>query len=179
MASIYNFGLFGHSRSGKTILSEAILFKAGAIDRMGDINQGNTTMDYEEEEKRRLMSTNLSVAYFQWGKATCHIVDCPGYMDFIGEQISAAEAVDIGIINIAADNGIEVGTEKAWHLLKSKKLPVIVFINKLDSEQFDFPTLMNQLKDLFGKKAVCMVAPVFSGGKLQSLFNLLDVENQK
>ncbi|HQL64242.1 MAG TPA: GTP-binding protein, partial [bacterium] len=79
MGAIYNFGLFGHSRSGKTILAEAMLFKAGAIDRMGDINQGNTTMDYEDEEKRRLMSTNLAVAYFQWEKATCYIVDCPGY----------------------------------------------------------------------------------------------------
>ncbi len=178
MGSIYNFGLFGHSRSGKTILAEAILFKAGAIDRMGDINQGNTTMDYEEEEKRRLMSTNLSVAYFQWKKATCHIVDCPGYMDFVGEQISAVEAIDIGVLNIAADSGIEVGTEKAWHLLKAKGLPVIIFINKLDSEQVDFQSMMKQITEWLGKKAVCVVAPVFSGSKLQCLVNLLEPENQ-
>ncbi len=179
MGSIFNFGLFGHSRSGKTILAEAMLFKAGAIDRMGDINQGNTTMDYEEEEKRRLMSTNLAVANFQWKKSTCYVVDAPGYMDFIGEQISAVEAVDAGIINIAADSGVEVGTEKAWQLLQEKKLPVIVFVNKLDSEHADFQSILKQINDWLGKKAVCVVAPLFSDNKLQSVVNLLDSSNQK
>ncbi|MCM8821972.1 MAG: elongation factor G [Candidatus Omnitrophica bacterium] len=179
MGSIYNFGIFGHSRSGKTILAESMLFKTGAIDRMGDINQGNTTMDYEEEEKRRLMSTNLAVAHFQWKKATFHMVDSPGYMDFIGEQISAVEAVDIGIINIAADSGIEVGTEKSWQLLSEKKLPVIIFVNKLDSEQSDFQSILKQINDWLGKKAVCVIAPLFSGNKVQSVANLLDPSNQK
>ncbi|MCM8805784.1 MAG: elongation factor G [Candidatus Omnitrophica bacterium] len=179
MGSVYNFGLFGHSRSGKTILAEAILFKAGAIDRMGDINQGNTTMDYEEEEKRRLMSTNLAVAHFEWKKSICHIVDSPGYMDFIGEQIAAVEAVDIGILNIAADNGVEVGTEKSWNLLKNKQIPVIIFINKLDNEQADFQSTLKQINELFGKRAVNVIVPVFSGNKFQSVVNLLDPENQK
>ncbi|HOL49003.1 MAG TPA: GTP-binding protein, partial [bacterium] len=179
MASVYNVGLFGHSRSGKTILAEAVLFKAGAIDRMGDINQGNTTMDYEEEEKRRLMSTNLAVAYFQWKKITCHMVDCPGYMDFIGEQISSAEAVDVGVINIAADGGIEVGTEKAWEMLKSRGLPVIIFINKLDAEQANFQSVLKQINEWLGKKAVCVTAPVFAGNKIQSVVNLLDPSNQE
>ncbi|MGB9641583.1 MAG: elongation factor G [Candidatus Ratteibacteria bacterium] len=179
MASVYNFGLFGHSRSGKTILAEAILFKAGVIDRMGDINQGNTTMDYEDEEKRRLMSTNLAVAHFQWRKAICHMVDCPGYMDFVGEQISCVESVDVGIINIAADSGIEVGTEKAWEMLKNRKLPVMIFINKLDAEQADFPSVLKQINDWIGKKAVCVTAPVFSGNKIQSVVNLLDPSNQE
>jgi len=179
VASVYNVGLFGHSRSGKTILAEAVLFKAGAIDRMGDINQGNTTMDYEEEEKRRLMSTNLAVAYFQWKKITCHMVDCPGYMDFIGEQISSAEAVDVGVINIAADGGIEVGTEKAWEMLKSRGLPVIIFINKLDAEQANFQSVLKQINEWLGKKAVCVTAPVFAGNKIQSVVNLLDPSNQE
>lgn len=179
MSSIYNFGIFGHSKSGKTILAEAILFKAGAIDRMGDINQGNTTMDYEEEEKRRLMSTNLAVANFQWKKAVCHMVDSPGYMDFMGEQISAVEAVDIGIINIAADSGIEVGTEKAWNLLSGKKLPIIIFINKLDLQDVDFNSVLKQINDWLGKKAVCVIAPLFSDKKLQSVVNLLEPSNQK
>ena len=179
MASVYNVGLFGHSRSGKTILAEAVLFKAGAIDRMGDINQGNTTMDYEEEEKRRLMSTNLAVAHFQWKKITCHMVDCPGYMDFIGEQISSAEAVDVGVINIAADGGIEVGTEKAWEMLKSRGLPVIIFINKLDAEQANFQSVLKQINEWLGKKAVCVTAPVFAGNKIQSVVNLLDPSNQE
>ncbi|MCM8763912.1 MAG: elongation factor G [Candidatus Omnitrophica bacterium] len=179
MSSIYNFGIFGHNRSGKTILAEAMLFKAGAIDRMGDINQGNTTMDYEEEEKRRLMSINLAIAHFQWKKATFHIVDSPGYMDFIGEQISAVEAVDAAIINIAADSGIEVGTEKSWHLLSEKKLPVIIFVNKLDSEQSDFQSILKQINDWLGKKAVCVIMPLFSGSRIQSVVNLLDPSNQK
>lgn len=179
MGSVYNFGLFGHSRSGKTILAESILFCSGAIDRMGDINQGNTTMDYEEEEKRRLMSTNLAIAHFQWNKMTCHIVDVPGYMDFIGEQISAVEAVDIGILNIAADSGVEVGTERAWQLLSEKKLPVIIFVNKLDAEQADFNSILKQISEWIGKKAVCVNAPVLSGNKIQSVSNLLDPVNQK
>ncbi|MCX7705407.1 MAG: elongation factor G [bacterium] len=179
MGSVYNFGLFGHSRSGKTVLAESILFCSGAIERMGDINQGNTTMDYEEEEKRRLMSTNLAVAHFQWKKMTCYIVDVPGYMDFIGEQISAAEAVDIGILNIAADSGVEVGTEKSWHLLSEKKVPIIIFINKLDAEQADFNSTLKQVNEYFGKRAVCVIAPILSGNRIQSVVNLLDPANQK
>ncbi len=178
MVSIYSFGLFGHNRSGKTILAEAILFKAGAIDRMGDINEGNTTMDYEEEE-RRLMSINLAVASFTWKKSLCHMVDTPGYMDFIGEQISAFEAVDFAILNVAADNGVEVGTEKSWNLISAKGLPAVVFINKLDLYYSDFNRILKQINDLIGKKAVCVFAPFYSDGKIKGIVNLLDPANQK
>lgn len=167
-------GIFGHSKSGKTILSEAILFKSGATDRMGNINQGNTTLDYEEEEKKRLMSINLSTAYFNWKKNLCFLTDSPGYMDFVGEQISACNAIDIGIINIASDSGIEVGTEKSYEILKNKGVPIIIFLNKLDSEQTDFKNIYKQTSEWLGKKNILITYPLINNKKIEKIINLMD-----
>ncbi|MCL5409044.1 MAG: GTP-binding protein, partial [Candidatus Omnitrophica bacterium] len=170
----FNMGIFGHSKSGKTILSEAILFKSGATDRMGNINQGNTTLDYEEEEKKRLMSINLSTAYFNWKKNLCFLTDSPGYMDFVGEQISACNAIDIGIINIASDSGIEVGTEKSYEILKNKGVPIIIFLNKLDSEQTDFKNIYKQTSEWLGKKNILITYPLINNKKIEKIINLMD-----
>lgn len=170
--AIFSVGIFGHSKSGKTILSESILFKAGAVDRMGSINQGNTLFDYEEEEKKRMMSINMATSYFNWKKDLCFLVDSPGYMDFIGEQISASCAVDIGIINIASDSGIEVGTEKSYEILKKRGIPIIVFLNKTDLEQTDFKNIYKQVSEWLGKKTVLITYPLINNKKIEKIINI-------
>ncbi|MCL5674224.1 MAG: elongation factor G [Candidatus Omnitrophica bacterium] len=170
----FNIGIFGHSKSGKTILGEAILFKAAVIDRMGGINQGNTLLDYEEEEKKRLMSINLATAYFNWKKNLCFLVDSPGYMDFIGEQISASYAIDLGIINIASDSGIEVGTEKSYEILKKQGIPLIIFLNKIDAEQADFKNISKQVSEWLGKKTILITYPGINAQKIEKVINVAD-----
>ncbi len=174
---VFNIGIFGHSKSGKTILGESILFKAGAIDRMGNINQGNTLLDYEEEEKKRQMSINLATSYFNWKKDLCFLVDSPGYMDFVSEQISSAYAIDIGIINIAFDSGIEVGTEKSYEILKKRGIPIIIFLNKCDLEQVDFQNTYKELSEWLDKKIVLVTYPVIKDKKCEKIINVIN-DNQ-
>ena len=174
MGNIFNLGLFGHNKSGKTILGESMLFKSGAVTRLGQISEGNTILDYEEEEKKRLMSVNLSLGRLDWKSKKMYLIDTPGYMDFIGEQVCGLAAADFFVLNISAEAGIETGTEKIWSLLQELKLPGMVFINKMDLPEIDFSGLAKNLESYFGTKLVPITCPVFEGGKLSGVANLLD-----
>lgn len=160
MGKVYNIGIFGESKSGKTTLGEALLFTAGAIDRMGNVNQGNTVFDFDQEEKERLISINMSTGYFKKKDDIFYIVDVPGYMDFIGEQISSLEGVDVALINISTDIGIDVGTEKLWEIIGEKNIPSFVFINKVDIPETNFNSIWDEIENFFGKKLALITYPV-------------------
>jgi len=176
MGNIINIGLFGHNKSGKTVLAEALLFQAKAIDRMGDINAGTTTLDYDEEAIKRQMSVNVSIGFCEWNKKKIYLVDSPGYMDFIGEQLSALEACDIALVNISADEGVEVGTERLWELIKGKKLPAMAFVNKLDLPEINLNKLWQEMEDCFRRRMVFVTYPVFESNKLSGVTNVLQDE---
>ncbi len=167
-----NIGILGHSKSGKTLLSEAILYKSGAISRLGNILEGNTVMDSDNEETKRGMSINLGVAWTKWKDVHLNLIDAPGYADFIGEVIETLSAVDNIIINISAMEGIEVGTEKAWSLSQEKKIPTVIFVNRLDEFEGDFFQLLNKIKAL-GKIILPINLPFFENRKLKKVVNLL------
>lgn len=148
------FMLCGHAQCGKTSLSEAILFKCGAISRQGKVEDGTTVSDYEEDEKVRKSSINLSVLQAQYRGNKFQFIDTPGYLDFLGEVISAARAVDFAIIVVDATGGVEVGTEKAWNILREENIPCLFFINKLDKENTDYKKVVDEIRDNLTKKAV-------------------------
>ncbi|MCS7180193.1 MAG: elongation factor G, partial [bacterium] len=177
MGKVICVGLFGSTKSGKTILGEAMLFKSGMITRMGDINQGNTTFDFEEEEKTRLISINLSVGYIKKGENIIYILDVPGYIDFIGEQISGIEASDMAILNISAVDGIEVGTEKIWEMISKKNIPTIIFINKMDIPEVNYKKITNDIFSFFSNKTVLINYPIFENGNFKKVENIFQVEN--
>ncbi|MCM8769482.1 MAG: elongation factor G [Candidatus Omnitrophica bacterium] len=176
MGDIFNVGFFGHNKSGKTVLGESILFKAKAIERMGDINAGTTTFDYDEEAVRRQMSVNLSLGFCQWQNKTIYLVDCPGYMDFVGEQLGAVEAVDVAIINVAANSGVEVGTERIWEVIQKKKVPAIVFVNKLDLPEINLNNLWAEMEKCFGVRLVFVTYPVLQENQLKGVSRVLESE---
>jgi len=173
MGKVWSIGLFGSTKSGKTILGESLLYKSGMITRMGDINQGNTTFDFDEEEKIRLISINLSVGYIKKQDNIIYIIDTPGYIDFVGEQISGIEASDVAILNISASEGIEVGTEKIWEMISKKNLPTIIFVNKLDQLEINYKKVIDDIFSFFGKKIILINYPVFENGKFSNVKNLL------
>jgi len=176
MKKIFTVGLFGATKSGKTILGESILFKTGMISKMGDINQGNTTFDFDEEEKTRLISINLAVGYFKKNDNLVYILDVPGYIDFVGEQISGIEASNIAILNISATEGIEVGTEKMWDMISKKNLPTVIFVNKLDVPEINYRKIIEEIYSFFGNKVILVNYPFFEKGEFKSVKNILTEE---
>ncbi len=151
-----NIILLGHAQSGKTSLSESILFRCQAISRKGSVMEGNTASDYSWDEIERKSSIDASLLYCDYEGAKIQIIDAPGYADFFGQVISGLRAADNAILVVDATAGIEVGTEKAWGLLEELKLPRIIFINKIDKEGADVDKAIAEIKSVFSKKAVLL-----------------------
>src|SRR5215470_2824818 len=123
-AQLRNVGLFSHGGAGKTTLSEALLYRAGAITRMGSIEDGNTTTDFDPDELRRQMSVSLAVAPLEWHEHKINLLDTPGYADFYGEVAEAARVSDGAIILIDGVAGPQVGTDAVWR--RTSSLPRLI-----------------------------------------------------
>lgn len=136
--NLRNVAVIGHSGSGKTSLTEALLFCTNSVDRLGKIEDENTVSDYDIEEKRRKISISTSIAPCEWKDTKINIIDAPGYFDFAGEVIEALRAADVALITVCGVSGIEVGTEKAWKYVNDNNLPRAFFINKLDRENSNY-----------------------------------------
>ncbi len=136
--AIRNITFASHSGAGKTILAEALLNFSGAINRMGKIEDGSTTSDFDEEEQRRSISIYTSVLPVEYNNHKLNILDTPGYTDFLGEEISALRVSDGAVILVDAVAGIEVGTELAWTYSGEKNIPRFILINKMDRENANF-----------------------------------------
>ena len=157
---IRNIALLGHGGCGKTTLTEAALFTAKVVNRIGKVEDGNTVSDFDKEEIARKISINTSVVPIEWEGHKINFIDAPGYFDFIGEVQSAMKVAGGLIILVDATSGIEVGTEKAWDYFEDKKKPTFIFINKMDRENADFEKVLNQLRERFGKKVAPFQIPL-------------------
>ncbi|MBM3255506.1 MAG: elongation factor G [Candidatus Omnitrophica bacterium] len=146
--------LLGHAQSGKTTLSETLLYSCKATTRKGTIAEGNTVSDYSYDEIERKNSINSSLLYCDYKGIRIQIIDSPGYADFFGEVIGGVRAVDGAIIVVDALAGVEVGTENAWQILEDANMPCIVFINKTDKEGADLDKALVDIKERLSKKAL-------------------------
>lgn len=172
-ANLRNVGIIGHSGSGKTTLTEALLYRTNAIDRFGRVEEGNTTSDYDIEEKKRQISISASIAPIEWENIKINLVDIPGYFDFVGEYIQGMRPVDVAMIVISGTSGVKVGTEKAWNYVNKIKLPRTFFINKLDRENSSFEKVLQQLKDKFGISVVPIQYPIGSEADFKGVINVI------
>ena len=154
-----NFILLGHAQSGKTTLSESLLYFCKATTRKGTIADGTTVSDYGFDEIERKNSINSSLLYCDYKDTRIQIIDTPGYADFFGEVISGIRAVDASVIVVDAIAGVEVGTERVWQLLEETNLPCSIFINKLDKEGADVHKVLTEIKDRLSHKAVIITSP--------------------
>ena len=161
--NIRNIALLGHGNSGKTTLAESMLYMTGAIDRQGKVTDGNTVCDYDPEEIKRQVTISLSVAPVQFAGAKINVLDCPGYFDFAGEVACALRAVEAGVILVTAKDGLSVGAERSWKMLKAANLPTFFCISKIDEEHGDYGAVLAALREKYGS-IVCPVSAPLSDG---------------
>ncbi len=171
---IRNIVLLGHSGSGKSTLTEALLFNAGAIDRLGSITEGSTVSDWDEEEKVRGISLRLSLATYTLGGVKVNVVDTPGDPSFQGEVICGTDVVESAVILVDAVAGAEVGTELAWNRAQRSGKPCSIVVNKLDRENAEWDRTWKSLQEVCkGTTLVPVTLPIDEGPSLQGVINLV------
>jgi len=156
---IRNVVLLGHGGSGKTSLTEAMLHKSGATNRLGNIDDKTSICDYYDEEKEHQHSIQSAVAYIQHIGKLINIIDTPGYPDFIGPAIKAIPAAETAIVVISAAAGIETNTRKMFELAARTNMPRLIVINKMDAENVDFTELIKTIQETFGSQCRCANLP--------------------
>lgn len=173
--NVRNIALLGHGHSGKTTLTEAILYTLNLTKRMGTVEDGTTVSDYDKSEIERGFSIGTSVVPVEWNNSKYNIIDTPGYFDFVGETFSSLRVAGGAVIMVDASSGIEVGTEKAWRYCEDRKMPRLLFINKMDKENIDYVKVIRELKEKFGKKVAPFAVPWGVGPEFKGFVNVVDL----
>jgi elongation factor G len=176
LEQIRNVALAGHGGSGKTTLAEHLLYIAGHIDRVGSVEAGNTTSDFDPEEQRRKISLNATLLPIEWEGYKINLIDTPGFPDFIGELYSAIQVVDSVILVAPAQAELEVGFENAWELCEARKLPRLIFVNKMERDGADYNGLVQTLRNAYGNRIVPLQIPI---GTETQFKGVVDVLHQK
>jgi elongation factor G len=175
-ANIRNIAVVGHQESGKTMLSESLLYTAGAIARLGRVEDKNTTMDYHPEELARGISIHSGVAHCEYADTKINLVDTPGYEDFVGDALMGLDVVEGAIVTLRADAGVEVGTDRVWGFLRERRLPALFVANRMDKEHANFDTCIEHLHEHFGAGVHAMQVPIGAGDSFRGIIDLVDMK---
>ena len=145
-----NIGLLAHVDAGKTTLTESMLYLSGSVRKLGRVDQGNTHTDFMEIEKRRGISVRAASAYLSWKGQPVNIIDTPGHSDFSAEVQRSIRAMDIAVIVVSASDGVQSQTEVFWNALSTAKIPVLFFVNKMDSAGADVEKTLEDIREILG-----------------------------
>src|SRR5229473_3012982 len=167
---IRTIALVGQSGAGKTSLAEALLAKAGAIPAPGSVERGTTVGDYTPLEKQLQHSLKLAVASFDFQETKIHLLDTPGYPDFLGHALPALAAVETAAIVINAQNGIEMMTGRFMQWAAKRGLDRVIVINKIDAENVDCEALLERIQQAFGKECLPLNLPAGNRSKVSDCF---------
>ncbi|MCL2417875.1 MAG: elongation factor G [Conexibacteraceae bacterium] len=172
---IRNVALVGHRGSGKTSLHEALLFQAGAVNRLGTVMDGTTLSDAEPDEKARQMSLQATVSSFEWQDRRVNLVDTPGDPSFVADALAALRVCESAVFVINAVMGVEVQTTRLWKRAEELDLARLVFVNMLDRERADFFRALDSLKGAFGSHVVATEIPIGSEHEVSGVIDLIDM----
>lgn len=176
---IRNVVLLGHGGSGKTTLVEAMAHIAGITKRQGKIEDGNTIGDFDKEEIKRGFTIGTSIIPIEWKEQKLNILDTPGYFDFAGDAKEATRVADSAIIVVSGKSGMEVGTEKAWEYADEMNIPKMIFVTDMDDDQASLYKVLEQLKDVFGKKIAPFQVPIRENEHFTGFVNVIKMEGRK
>jgi elongation factor G len=176
IGKIRNVGVVGHGGVGKTSLVESLLFTAGAVNRLGKVDDGSTTTDFDPDEIKRKISINTSVAYCDWKGHRVNLVDTPGYGDFIADARAGLRVVEAAIVVVDAVAGVQVQTEKVWKFANDYNLPRAVVVNRLDRERADFFRTLESLGRRLKGRLVPLHIPL---GEEAKFYGFVDLVKQK
>jgi elongation factor G len=170
---IRNVAVVGHRGTGKTSLVEAMLFQAGATNRLGVVEQGTTISDWDEDEQEREMSISNSLTHLEWQGRKINLIDTPGEPSFQGDAIAALHVVEGALVTVSGVMGVEVQTARNWQRAEDLGLARVVFVNMLDRERADFFRTLEQLRAQLGTQCVAIHLPIGAEHELTGIVDLL------
>ncbi len=170
---IRNVAIAAHGGTGKTSLAEAVAFRTGLVSRLGRVDDGTTVSDFDPDEVKRKISVNLSLVPVEWKGVKINVIDTPGYADFVGEEKSGLRAADGAVLLVDASAGVQVGTENAWRFADERRLPRVIFVNRIDRENADFSRVVDALAAQFGRRCVPIQVPVGSQDHFEGVVDLI------
>ena len=173
---IRNVALVGHRGSGKTSLHEALLFQAGAVNRLGSVVEGTTVSDTDPDEKARQMSISAALSSFEWQQRKVNLIDTPGDSSFVADALGALRVCESAVFVVNAVMGVEVHTTRLWQRAAELDLARLVFVNMLDRERADFFRTLESLKSAFGQHVVATEIPIGSEHEVSGLIDLVDMK---
>jgi len=174
--NIRNVALIGHGKAGKTSMVSAMLYTAGATQRLGRVDDGSAATDYDEEEIARQMSISASTAYVEWGKTKINLIDTPGFNMFVHEAKLALPVVDAAIVVVDGVAGVEVVTERVWNYCEEFKTPRVILASRMDRERADATRVLESLTKAFGRTVIPLELPI---GSEKSFSGVVDLVSMK
>jgi elongation factor G len=174
--NIRNVALVGHGHAGKTSLASAMLFTSGATQRLGRVDDGSATTDYDDEEISRKMSISTGLAVLEWGKTKINILDTPGFNMFVHEAKMALPVVDAAIVVVDGVAGVEVVTQRVWNYCEEYKTPRLIVVNRMDRDRADASRVLESLVNAFGRNVIPIELPI---GAEKSLSGVIDLVRMK
>ena len=170
---IRNVAVVGHRGTGKTSLVEALLFQAGAVNRLGTVEAGTTVTDWDEDEQRRQMSLAASLAHLEWQGRKINLIDTPGDSGFQADVVASLQVVEGALVVVSGVMGVEVNTVRSWTRCEALELSRVVFVNMLDRERADFYRVLTALKEQLSDRCVAIQLPIGSEHELTGVVDLL------
>uniref|UniRef100_A0A831XFN3 Elongation factor G n=1 Tax=Geobacter metallireducens TaxID=28232 RepID=A0A831XFN3_GEOME len=175
-AKLRNLGIVAHGGAGKTSLTEAMLFTAGMIDRLGRVDDGTSTMDFEPEEIKRKITISSSLDHCEWNGHSLHIVDTPGYGNFIADTRACMRALGGCVVILSAISGVKVQTEEVWEWANEFELPRIAFVNKMDREYANFLRAIDDMEKSLKARGVAVQMPLGAAETFEGVIDLIEMK---
>ncbi|MFW5800815.1 MAG: elongation factor G [Spirochaeta sp.] len=173
---IRNIAVVGHGGTGKTSFVEQLLYIDGLIEAPATVESGKTVSDYTEEEIQHGVSIHTSIAHIFWQDYKVNLLDTPGSADFVGEVVASFRAAESALITVGAKSGVEIETIKLWRRLNHRRMPRMVFINKMDKDGADFRGTLNELRERFDTTFIPVTIPMGTDGSYEGVINLINMK---